>query len=171
MSTMTLFELPMLLGKHERLVVALPVARAIVMAIGRLLFIHSTYTVSTSMYVLASSTTDNFSALPSDLMESQMLTIDVAMLRRWTRVIATRFHQIDYRASARVPQETGQIRSVQTTPTVSAWPAQRRRASADGPQHSILPAHAAWWKDQTARPSGSRPMQPAPCVRDRSDRP
>lgn len=91
---MTLLELLTLLRKHLRLVVTLPVACAIVMAIGSLLFMHSTYTASTSMYVLASSTTDNSSALSSDLSASQMLTNDVATLLTSDRVTADTADQL-----------------------------------------------------------------------------
>ena len=91
---MTLLELLTLLRKHLRLVVTLPVACAIIMAFGSLLFMHNTYTASTSMYVLASSTTDSSSALSSDLSASQMLTNDVATLLKSDRVTADTAKQL-----------------------------------------------------------------------------
>lgn len=85
---MTLLELFTLLKKHLRLVVMLPVACAVVMALASLLFMRDTYTATTDMYVLASSSQGGSSALSSDLSASQMLTNDVATLLKSDRVTA-----------------------------------------------------------------------------------
>lgn len=85
---MTLLELFTLLKKHLRLVVMLPVACAVVMALASLLFMRDTYTAATDMYVLASSSQGGSSALSSDLSASQMLTNDVATLLKSDRVTA-----------------------------------------------------------------------------------
>lgn len=79
---MTLLELMQLLRKHLKLVVAMPVACAVVMALYSVLAMPNEYTATTSMYVLsnnASTDTANTSSY-SDLSASQMITNDAATL-------------------------------------------------------------------------------------------
>lgn len=86
---MTLLELLTLLKKHLKLVIALPVACVVVMALYSTLFMQDTYTATTDMYVLASSQGEGTSqALSSDLTASQMLTNDVASLLKSDRVMS-----------------------------------------------------------------------------------
>lgn len=86
---MTLLELLQLLRKHLRLVVVLPVACALVMGAYSVLFMHDTYTASTSMYVLAKGdSTTSSTSLSQDLSASQMLTNDVAKLLKSDRIVA-----------------------------------------------------------------------------------
>lgn len=85
---MTLLELMHLLRRHLKLVIALPLACAIVMGVYSLLFMGSTYTATTSMYVLASAQDGTTSSsLSSDLSASQMLANDVATLLQSDRAI------------------------------------------------------------------------------------
>ena len=84
---MTLLELLQLLKKHLTLVIALPVACAVVMALFSLVGMRDTYTATTSMYVLATSEDSSTSALSNELSASQMLTNDVATLMQSDRVI------------------------------------------------------------------------------------
>lgn len=78
---MTLLELFQLLRKHLKLVIALPVACALLMGVVSLVAMKDTYTASTSMYILAK-TDDQAggSASYSDLSASQMLSNDIATL-------------------------------------------------------------------------------------------
>lgn len=78
---MTLLELFQLLRKHLKLVIALPVACALLMGVISLVAMKDTYTASTSMYILAK-TDDQAggSASYSDLSASQMLSNDIATL-------------------------------------------------------------------------------------------
>ena len=86
---MTLLELLALLRKHLRLVVALPVACALVMGVYSLLFMPDTYTATTSMYVLASAQDGgSSSSLSSDLSASQMVANDVATLLQSDRALS-----------------------------------------------------------------------------------
>ena len=86
---MTLLELLQLLKRHLRLVVVLPVACALVMGAYSVLFMHDTYTASTSMYVLAKGdSTTSSTSLSQDLSASQMLTNDVAKLLKSDRIVA-----------------------------------------------------------------------------------
>lgn len=86
---MTLLELLALLRKHLRLVVALPVACALVMGVYSLLFMPDTYTATTSMYVLASAQDEGGSgSLSSDLSASQMVANDVATLLQSDRALS-----------------------------------------------------------------------------------
>lgn len=86
---MTLLELLALLRKHLRLVVALPVACALVMGVYSLLFMPDTYTATTSMYVLASAQDGGgASSLSSDLSASQMVANDVATLLQSDRALS-----------------------------------------------------------------------------------
>ncbi|WP_455136834.1 YveK family protein [Thermophilibacter sp.] len=86
---MTLLELLALLRKHLRLVVALPVACALVMGVYSLLFMPDTYTATTSMYVLASAQDGGgSSSLSSDLSASQMVANDVATLLQSDRALS-----------------------------------------------------------------------------------
>ena len=85
---MTLLELLQLLRKHLKLVVLLPVACAVCMALASVLVMRNTYTAQTDMYVLASSASDTSGALSSDLSASQMLTNDVAQLLQSDRVMS-----------------------------------------------------------------------------------
>ena len=77
---MTLIELMQLLRKHLTLVIALPVAFAVVAGAYCYLFMPDEYTATTSMYVLSSSADSTAVATSSDLSASQMLANDVARL-------------------------------------------------------------------------------------------
>lgn len=83
---MTLLELFALLKKHLRLVVALPVACALVCAVVSYGFLPNTYTATTSMYVLAKTGDGTSNTLNSDLTASQQLTNDVSTLLKSSRV-------------------------------------------------------------------------------------
>ena len=82
---MTLLELLQLLRKHLKIVVLLPIACALAMALASVLVMRNTYTAQTDMYVLASSEGESGGALSSDLSASQMLTNDVAQLLKSDR--------------------------------------------------------------------------------------
>lgn len=84
---MTLLELLQLMKKHLKLVVALPLACAVLTAAVCYLVLPNTYTASTSMYVLAKSGSESASSMQSDLSASQMLTNDVATLIKSDRVM------------------------------------------------------------------------------------
>lgn len=78
---MTLLELFQLLKKHMKLVVALPIICAVMMAGVSVFVMTNTYTAQTSMYILASSTDPvDASSNYSNLNASQMLANDVATL-------------------------------------------------------------------------------------------
>lgn len=78
---MTLLELFQLLKKHLKLVIVLPVVCAIGMGVFSFTMMKNTYTATTSMYILARSSTDVMQANNySDLSASQMLANDVATL-------------------------------------------------------------------------------------------
>ena len=77
---MTLLELVELLRKHLKLVIAMPVACAAIMAGVSFTVLPDTYTAATSMYVLASEAQTDYSSLSSDLSASQMVANDVATL-------------------------------------------------------------------------------------------
>lgn len=84
---MTLLELLQLLRKHLRLVIALPVACAVAMAVYAYLFMGNTYTASTNMYVLAMQSGEFASnTLSTDLNASQMISNDVSTLLTSDRV-------------------------------------------------------------------------------------
>ncbi|OUN86255.1 YveK family protein [[Collinsella] massiliensis] len=85
---MTLLELLQLLRKHLKIVVLLPIACALAMALASVLVMRNTYTAQTDMYVLASSEGESGGALSSDLSASQMLTNDVAQLLKSDRVMS-----------------------------------------------------------------------------------
>lgn len=92
---MTLLELLTLLRKHLKLVVMLPVACMVVMGLVSVLMMSDTYTATTDMYVLASSSDgETSSALSSDLSASQMLTNDVATLLQSDRVMGDAADQL-----------------------------------------------------------------------------
>ena len=76
---MTLLELFQLLKKHRKLVIALPVICAVAMGIVSFTMMDSTYTATTSMYVLAK-TDDSGQMSYNDLSASQMLSNDIATL-------------------------------------------------------------------------------------------
>ena len=84
---MTLLELFKLMRKHLKMVIALPVAFALVAAAVSWLMLPNVYTASVSMYVLTttSSTTDQ-GISNSDLSASQMITNDVSTLIQSERV-------------------------------------------------------------------------------------
>lgn len=82
---MTLFELLGLLRKHLLLAIALPVATALIVAIG-CLFMPDEYTATTSMYVLSRQGDEAAAITSSDLSASQMLTSDVATILKSDRV-------------------------------------------------------------------------------------
>ena len=84
---MTLLELFHLLRKHLKLVVALPLACAVGMAIFSFAFMGNTYTASTSMYVLAQRDDATSSSLSTDLSASQMISNDVSTLLTSDRVL------------------------------------------------------------------------------------
>lgn len=84
---MTLLELFQLLKKHLQLVIVLPVACALVMAVASFAVMRNTYTAQTSMYILASTAaaqgqTTNY----NELTASQLLANDVAALLESDRV-------------------------------------------------------------------------------------
>lgn len=83
---MTLLELLHLLRKHLILVVALPIACAVAMAVVAYGFMSNVYTAETSMYVLSQSGEDSSSTLQSNLSASQMIANDVAALIESSRV-------------------------------------------------------------------------------------
>ena len=83
---MTLLELFALMKKHLALVIALPVAFAVLTAVYCFFFMPNQYTASTSIYVLTTSSTSTTGISSSDLSASQMLTNDVATLIKSTRV-------------------------------------------------------------------------------------
>ena len=84
---MTLLELLHLLRKHLKLVVALPLACAVGMAIFSFAFMGNAYTASTSMYVLAQRDDATSSSLSTDLSASQMISNDVSTLLTSDRVV------------------------------------------------------------------------------------
>lgn len=84
---MTLLELFQLLKKHLQLVVVLPVACALVMAVASIAVMRNTYTAQTSMYILSTASaaqgqTTNY----NELTASQLLANDVAALLESDRV-------------------------------------------------------------------------------------
>ena len=83
---MTLLELLTLLRKHLKLVIVLPILCAAAIAAVAWLVLPSTYTSSTSMYVLTRANESNNSLTNSDLSASQMLTNDVAKLIKSDRI-------------------------------------------------------------------------------------
>lgn len=92
---MTLLELLILLRKHLKLVIMLPIVCMVAMGLASVLMMNDTYTATTDMYVLASSEGSNSSsALSSDLSASQMLTNDVATLLQSDRVMTDAADQL-----------------------------------------------------------------------------
>lgn len=83
---MTLLELINLLKKHLKLVVILPVVCALAMGAGSIIFMHDTYTATTSMYILVKNNNETSATLSSDLSASQMITNDVSQLLQSDRV-------------------------------------------------------------------------------------
>lgn len=95
---MTLAELLSLFKKHIRLLIALPVAFALVVGAYAYLFMQNSYTATTSMFVMVGAAANtgadgsaaagaNSSTLQSDLNSSQMITTDVADLLTSSRVV------------------------------------------------------------------------------------
>ena len=84
---MTLLELFDLLRKHLRLVLALPLGFALVVAVATA-FLPDKYTATTDMYVLAKATSGDGATNYTDLSASQMLTNDVTTLIKSDRVEA-----------------------------------------------------------------------------------
>lgn len=84
---MTLLELFDLLRKHLRLVLALPLGFALVVAVATA-FMPNKYTATTDMYVLAKATSGEGTTNYTDLSASQMLTNDVTTLIKSDRVEA-----------------------------------------------------------------------------------
>lgn len=84
---MTLVELFVLLKKHLKLVVVLPLACAIVMGVYSFAFMKNMYTATTSMYVLVKQDSTSATTLSSDLSASQMVSNDVATLLESDRVL------------------------------------------------------------------------------------
>ncbi len=86
---MTLLELLTLLRKHLKMVVLLPIVCMVAMGLVSVLMMSNTYTATTSMYVLTSSSSEtSSSSLSTDLSASQMLTNDVASLLESERVMS-----------------------------------------------------------------------------------
>ena len=94
---MTLAELLSLFKKHIGLLIALPVAFALVVGAYAYLFMQNSYTATTSMFVMVGAAANtgadgsaaagaNSSTLQSDLNSSQMITTDVADLLTSSRV-------------------------------------------------------------------------------------
>lgn len=78
---MTLLELLHLLRHHLKLVIALPVACALIIGAYSYLFMPNAYTASTTMYVLMpSGGTDSTSTTYTDLNSSQLISNDIATL-------------------------------------------------------------------------------------------
>lgn len=83
---MTLRELLHLMREHLGLIVALPVALAVITAIATL-FLPNQYTASTTMYVLAQQSSDEgASTTQSELSAAQLITNDVVTLIKSDRV-------------------------------------------------------------------------------------
>ena len=82
---MTLLELAKLLGKHLKLLVALPVICTLLTAAFAYGMLSDEYTASVSMYVLSTASTETVSS--TDLSASQMITNDVASLIESNRVL------------------------------------------------------------------------------------
>ena len=82
---MTLLELFDLMKKRWRLVVALPLALALVTALYGYIFMPNVYTASTSVYVLTKAQSSS-GITSTDLSASQMITNDVATLVKSARV-------------------------------------------------------------------------------------
>lgn len=119
---MTLLELFQLLRKHLRLVVALPVGCALIMAVVSFALMGNTYTAQTSMYILANSNTESQSANYTDLTASQLLANDVATLLQSDRVEADAASSLgltdlsDYKVSVTSETTTRVISLVVTGP-------------------------------------------------------
>ena len=119
---MTLLELFQLLRKHLRLVVALPVGCALIMAAVSFALMGNTYTAQTSMYILANSNTESQSTNYTDLTASQLLANDVATLLQSDRVEADAASSLgltdlsDYKVSVTSETTTRVISLVVTGP-------------------------------------------------------
>ena len=119
---MTLLELFQLLRKHLRLVVALPVGCALIMAVVSFALMGNTYTAQTSMYILANSNTESQSTNYTDLTASQLLATDVATLLQSDRVEADAASSLgltdlsDYKVSVTSETTTRVISLVVTGP-------------------------------------------------------
>lgn len=119
---MTLLELFQLLRKHLRLVVALPVGCALIMAVVSFALMGNTYTAQTSMYILANSNTEAQSTNYTDLTASQLLANDVATLLQSDRVEADAASSLgltdlsDYKVSVTSETTTRVISLVVTGP-------------------------------------------------------
>lgn len=86
---MTLLELLDLLKKRIKLVVALPIALAILVGIYSYVGLSDTYTSTVSMYVLVSQEDSTaVTSLQNDLSASQMVANDVATLLKSNRVLS-----------------------------------------------------------------------------------
>lgn len=83
---MTLLELLVLMKKHIKLMVVLPVVCALAAAAVSWLALPNTYTSNVSMYVLTRANESASALTNSDLSASQMLTNDVAKLIKSDRV-------------------------------------------------------------------------------------
>lgn len=119
---MALLELFQLLRKHLRLVVALPVGCALIMAVVSFALMGNTYTAQTSMYILANSNTESQSTNYTDLTASQLLANDVATLLQSDRVEADAASSLgltdlsDYKVSVTSETTTRVISLVVTGP-------------------------------------------------------
>lgn len=119
---MTLLELFQLLRKHLRLVVALPVGCALIMAVVSFALMGNTYTAQTSMYIIANSNTESQSTNYTDLTASQLLANDVATLLQSDRVEADAASSLgltdlsDYKVSVTSETTTRVISLVVTGP-------------------------------------------------------
>lgn len=84
---MTLLELFHLMRKHIKMVVAIPVIAAIVVAAVCFTVLPNTYTATTSMYVLTKTANEEQGALSqSDMTVSQQITNDVVELLKSNRI-------------------------------------------------------------------------------------
>ena len=133
---MTLLELIDLLKKHLKLVVALPLACALVMGAYSCLFMRDTYTATTSMYVLVKNENSGSSTLYSDLSASQMVTNDVATLLNSDRVMNETAHSLGlndlrgYKVSV-TSETTSRVISLSVTSADSAGAAKVANAMAE----------------------------------------
>ena len=83
---MTLLELFILLKKHLKLVVVMPIVCALATAVVSWIFLPNTYTSNVSMYVLMRADESTSALTSTDLAASQMLTNDVAKLIKSDRI-------------------------------------------------------------------------------------
>lgn len=83
---MTLLELLQLIKKHLAIVIVLPLACAVAMAVVAYGVLPNTYTAQTTLYVLADATDAGTTNLQGSMSASQLIANDVAALAESTRV-------------------------------------------------------------------------------------